>query len=66
MATYSVMWSPTARLTYLQILTYLDENWTEKELLGFINRTEEVIDLICNNPLLYPYPKESNTHRCVE
>ena len=66
MATYPVIWSPTARLTYLQILSYLDENWTEKELLGFINRTEEVIDLICNNPLLYPYSKESNTHRCVE
>jgi plasmid stabilization system protein ParE len=65
MASYSVIWSPTARLTYYQTLEYLDENWTEKELAAFINRTEEVISHICENPLLYPYSKESDTHKCV-
>lgn len=61
----SVTWSPTARITYYQILEYLDEKWTIKELKAFINRTEEVINHICNNPLLYPYSKESNIHKCV-
>jgi hypothetical protein len=28
-------------------------------------RTDEVIRHISNNPLLYPYSKESNTHKCV-
>lgn len=62
---YSVTWSPTARVSYNYILEYLDEKWTVKEIEAFINRTEEVINYICDNPLLYPYSKESDTHRCV-
>lgn len=65
MASYSVIWSPTARLTYYKILEYLDENWTMRELQSFIDRTEEVINHICDNPLLYPYSNESNIHKCV-
>jgi plasmid stabilization system protein ParE len=62
---YSVIWSPTARITYYQVLEYLDEKWTVKEIEVFIIRTEEVINYICDNPLLYPYSNESDTHRCV-
>ena len=57
MASYTVIWSPTARLTYYQILEYLVEKWTFKELEAFIDRTEEVINHICSNPLLYPYSR---------
>lgn len=63
--TVSVTWSPTAKRTYYQILEYLDKNWTQKELTAFITRTEEAIGSICTNPLLYPYSKESDTHKCV-
>lgn len=62
---YSVTWSPTARITYYQVLEYLDDKWTVKEIEAFINRTEEVINYICDNPMLYPYSKESDTHKCV-
>lgn len=48
---YSIIWSPTAQISYFKILEYLDENWTHKELEA--------------NPLLYPYSKESDTHKCV-
>ena len=65
MATYKVIWSPKARITYYDILKYLIENWTFKELETFIDRTEEVISHIHNNPLLYPYSIESDTHKCV-
>jgi plasmid stabilization system protein ParE len=65
MASYTVTWSPAARLTYYQILEYLLEKWTYKELEAFIDRTEEVINHICLNPLLYPYSRESDTHKCV-
>lgn len=61
----SIIWSPTARITYFQILEYLDDNWTEKEVKAFITRTEEAISHIGANPLLYQYSEVSNTHRCV-
>lgn len=62
---YPVIWSPVAKLTYYQILEYLEEKWTEKELKVFINRTEEVINHIRKNPRLYPYSRESKTFKCV-
>ncbi len=61
----SVTWSPAAKRSYYQILEYLEKNWTQKELSAFINRTEEAIGHICDNPQLYPYSKESDTHKCV-
>jgi len=65
MDSYSVIWSPTARFTYYNILEYLTENWTIKEIERFTDRTEEVINHICNNHLLYPYSMESDTYKCV-
>lgn len=65
MASYSVVWSPTAKLSYYQILEYLDENWTLKEMEFFIKRTQEVLNYISQNPLLYPYSKDSDIHRSV-
>jgi plasmid stabilization system protein ParE len=65
MTEYSVIWSPTSRLTYYHILEYIIENWTFRELEAFIDRTEEVINHICNNPMLYPYSNESDSYRCV-
>ncbi|MEJ5963671.1 type II toxin-antitoxin system RelE/ParE family toxin [Pedobacter immunditicola] len=62
---YAIIWSPTAQLTYFEILNYLVENWTEKELIAFVNRTEIAIHHIATNPLLFPYSKESDTHKCV-
>ena len=62
---YTIIWSPKARLTYYQILEYLDEHWTFREIENFIDRTEEALSHISQNPLLYQYSDESNTYRCV-
>jgi len=65
MTVYPITWSPLARITYFKILEYLAGNWTLTVLEHFIDRTEEVINHIYENPLLYPYSKESDTHKCV-
>ena len=55
----------TARQSYYKILEYLEDKWTVKELGSFIARAEEVLSHICQNPLLYPCSKESDTHKSV-
>lgn len=62
---YVVVWSPVAEITYAQVLEYLDEHWTVKEIAAFIKRTDEVIAHITNNPLLYSRSLKSDTHKCV-
>ena len=65
MVAYPILWSPTAKANYYQILEYLNDNWTIKELEAFVKRTEEVISHIYKNPSLYPYSESSDTHKCV-
>lgn len=65
MQKYSPKWSPTAKNTYFQILEYLEANWSKKELSSFIERNQNVIECICDRPLLYSYSKQSNTHKCI-
>ncbi len=65
MPSYNIIWSPLARSSYFQTLEYLEGYWPLKTLKDFINRVEELIDLISSNPLLFPYSKENDVHKCV-
>jgi plasmid stabilization system protein ParE len=63
---YQIIWSPKAKLTYNQILDYLETAWTEKEIKNFIERTEEALNHILSNPFLYPHSRrKKRIHRCV-
>lgn len=48
-----VLWTPTARITYLKIIEYLEENWTSNEILRFNSKTEKTIKQIQKNPGLF-------------
>jgi plasmid stabilization system protein ParE len=49
-----VIWTAKARITFLRILDYLDENWTKKEIIQFNERTQIVIGAIIKNPGIFP------------
>lgn len=49
-----VVWSPRARITFFRILDYLAENWTNKEVENFNERTENLVELIKKSPRLFP------------
>lgn len=61
-----VFWTPTARITYLRIIEYLEEKWTNKEVNNFISEVEETIVKVRSNPNLFPSIKKKNeVHRVV-
>lgn len=62
---YNITWSPLAKKTYKNILEYLEEDWTKKEIKAFINRTEEVLRYISQNPSYYIFSPVSDSFRCV-
>lgn len=62
---YSIRWSPRARVSYLNILEYLSNEWSSKEIETFSERTVSVLNGIRQNPSLYEYSEKSDTHRCV-
>ena len=62
---YSIKWLPEAEFTYALVLDYLEENWTRKEVLNFIDRTEEVVAYIAKRPKQYVYSRKKEAYRAV-
>ena len=63
---YQIIWSPTARVTYFQILDYISFHWSSQEVVNFIERTDEVLVYIKKNPQQYSSSKMRNEiHRFV-
>ena len=62
---FSEKWSDQAMDDYENIVHYLIENWSEKEALAFITKTERVIRMICEMPKMFPgsmiYPDARRT-----
>jgi len=48
-----IIWSAKAKITFLNVLDYLDENWTKKEIIQFNQRTQITINAIRKNPGIF-------------
>lgn len=51
---YKLLWSHKALDDLQNIIKYLSENWTPKEIQNFVRRLDKRLDLIVLNPLLFP------------
>jgi len=50
MAYYKIISSPLANTSYLQNIEYLEKEWTEKEVIWFIEKVSQVVDILKINP----------------
>jgi hypothetical protein len=63
---YKVFWTVEAEETFIQNILYLEYNWTDSIIENFISKTEEAINSIRINPLLYPFVnKKKGIHKCL-
>ena len=53
-----ISWTPTARKNYLNVLDYLDKTWTEREVQNFINKVDNLLDQIKQNPRMFEESKK--------
>jgi plasmid stabilization system protein ParE len=61
-----VVWSGKAERSYFEIIDYLNNSWTEKEIQRFILRTDSVINKIIDNPQLFEqHKKDPRIRRAV-
>ncbi len=60
-----IRWTTEAEVTYQKIITYLEENWTDKEVSNFINTANTVIFFIAENPLMYRQSNKKNIHEAL-
>lgn len=47
-----ILWTPQAEKGYDNIINYLAEKWTDREIKSFIQETKQFLDLLSRNPHL--------------
>ena len=64
--TYRLIWSLRAFQNLKRIITYLEENWTEKEIKNFSIRLDSYLTIIEKRPNTFPAAKsKQNIRRTV-
>jgi len=58
---YNINWTAEALADFEQNIYYLEEAFTEKEIITFINKTQQVINIIATNPKSFKQTKYKNT-----
>jgi len=48
-----VSWTPKALKSFMEIVDFLNERWTKKEIEAFAEQTDKVIDQIAENPYMF-------------
>jgi arsenate reductase-like glutaredoxin family protein len=56
-----VKWTKEAKVTYQNVLDYLKENWTQKELQKFVAKTDSILSIISYQP----YAFKASAHKTV-
>jgi len=63
---YDIIWSDEAFKNLEQIIKYLGENFTEKEIKHFIKKLDKRLTIISDYPLIFPSSdKIKNLHKSV-
>lgn len=63
---YSIRWSPRAVDDISNQLDYIEQEWNRTVVNKFLNRIEDVLETITDNPKLFPLiHKKKAIHRCV-
>jgi|AntRauTorckE6833_2_1112554.scaffolds.fasta_scaffold137038_1 plasmid stabilization system protein ParE len=66
MTNYKVKWTPESIKTFNENLEHLSEEWDLQTINRFLDRVDEIIDSISENPYLFQsYNKKYGIHRSV-
>lgn len=58
-----VVWSDSAKKSFDRVIAYLEKDWTDREVAGFVQRTFNVISLIQSGIVTHRQSKKKNTHQ---
>ena len=62
---YKVVWSSRANVELTAAFEYLDQFWTKREKANLANEVDQTIELIKENPFLFPAIKKNEYRRAV-
>jgi plasmid stabilization system protein ParE len=61
---FQIIWTKAALTGYDRVINYLQENWTEKEIISFIIETDRFLEVLVKHPeILQQTNKRKNVYR---
>ncbi len=62
----TIIWSPASEEDLNKILEYLELQWSKRIVSRFINKVDDSIGLIIDNPTVFPFiNKDLGVRKCV-
>jgi len=61
----TVKWSKEAKETYENIIAYLKENWSDKEVIKFANKTTSILNVISHQPYIFKASNYKKVRKAV-
>lgn len=58
-----ISWTQQAKISYINIIEYLQKEWTNKEIVKFVDRTENTLNIISKNPALFVRSQKKDIHK---
>ena len=58
-STYKLIWSDEALQGLKRIIEYLEQRWTQKEIKKFARLLDKQLNIIKDNPLIFPQSNKS-------
>ncbi len=62
---YKIIWSPKAIITFENVIDYLQNHWTDKQIKYFVERTKKTVYLLSNNPYIFRGSERENLHEVI-
>lgn len=62
---YKLLWTDHALIDLSDILEYLENKWTEKEIRNFARKLDNTLQLIISNPFIFQKSDTINIRRAV-
>ncbi|CAA0222766.1 hypothetical protein TMP248_320012 [Tenacibaculum maritimum] len=53
-----IIWTRSARLTYIEVLENLKKRWTKREMKNFNNLTNQLLEKIKNKQVTHPFAND--------
>lgn len=62
---YNVSWTPNALSELKKTIQYLENNFSDREIKKLIRKVESFIEIISQNPQIFPKSSNKNVHKAV-
>lgn len=62
---YKIFWTPNALKELEQTIDYLQNNFTDKEIRKLAHKIESSIEIISQNPFIFPVSETKDVHKAI-